>query len=190
MAKTLVGLSALLISSISFGASSKQKPSLSLFSGHYGYVLSYPSDYSVKPKFARNEDGSVDEIVNFIPSACKDVNRRQCGELGMFTLFVTPKRTSFKSMGVTTLAEQVDMVIRRAQADGEAPSEALKARFGNLSGFTFIKRAPQGRSFDATTIMAGEKVVYLFQYQHENRRIKPILKSLSEIQPHDNPPRG
>jgi hypothetical protein len=187
MLKTLVGVFALLLLAV-FNAHSQGKSSLSLFMGHYGYSISYPGGYDVKPKFGRSEDGTADEIVNFIPAACVKVSRQQCGNLGMIKLAVTPKLHNFKIMGAKNLREVVSLIAGRAKDDGEAPGKPFAASLGGLPGYTFIKSTPAKDSFTAITVIEGKKVLYLFEYQHRVKSIGRILKSLSEIKPHDNPP--
>ena len=186
MPKNIIAVFALLLFVLNIH--SEGKSSLNLFAGHYGYTISYPGEYNVKPKFAKADDGTVDEIVNFIPSACINTDRQQCGDLGMVKLAVTPKLQNFKSMGVKSLKEEIGLIVKRAKEDGEAPGNPVAARLGGLSGFTFIKSTPRKGSFTAITVIEGKKVLYLFEYQHRIKKVGRILESLSEINPHDNPP--
>jgi hypothetical protein len=153
-----------------------------LYSGHYGYLLGYPTGYSVTPLFGRS-GARFDEIVNFLPAACKGQSAKSCADLSKFSLFVTIKRELFESLNISTLAEQVQTMTARAERKGEKPGMAAPEKLGALAGWTFTNAAPKPGALDTTTILEGQQVLYLFQYQRDNQAMRPVLKSLVEVTP-------
>jgi hypothetical protein len=165
-------------------AQGKEATGKSLFAGHHGYVLEYPTPYEARARFATDPDGSRIELVDFIPPGCgKAGGRRRCGDLGLLTVYVSPKAGVVKMMGTSRLAEQVAIMARRAGEAGEAPGAPAAFKIGRLAGLTFARAAPKGASLEATTVVEGTNVVYVFEHQRANAAARRIIESLLELKP-------
>lgn len=168
-------------------AGAPQKSGASLFAGHFGYILEYPTDYKVVPKFGKNEDGTSEEVVTFIPPDCaknpKNISWHQCGNLGLLRLYVSPQPQAARQMGTADLRKQVNIMVQRAKNAGEQPAAPAPIKAGNLRGLTFVKGQPTPQSLDTTTVIHGTKVVYVFEFQRSSKKSLRVVQSLMEVQP-------
>jgi len=156
-----------------------------VYVGNYGYVLEYPSSYTVLPRFADSEK-TMEEALFFPKGTPTDkLSEPFYDRYGIIRVEVAPiiARTpqgSFRA-GLKELREAIPGALKR---NGEKCAVA-----GFPSPFPGAKFTISGRTPLVQVVLEGAKVTYIFTAAKDGKALRKLIKSLREIEPTDRPGR-
>lgn len=156
------------------------------FMGHYGYLLTYPDDYSPNPSFH-----GVMEVVDIFPRTCRGLGSRMaCAKIGMVELYAIPKSLVATEYGPKDLKAYVAFSLGDAKEAGIETRVTQVKRAGFPAAIIRMPNHPQ--PLNTMLLIEGTKVYYRFKYNDKTgaKAARAMVDSLKEIQPHDNPPPG
>lgn len=161
------------------------------FVGHYGYILTVPTSYDVKPTF----HGAA-EVVVWMPKNCLDSHHKKitgaaleaCQKKWTLELDVLPKRWlkeqgfDFKNLN----AYKKEIAAGFKKAGGQVVSKD-----GTTAGFQSVQFSVGGISPDLNNLLVidGTKVFYRFRFGAASaKKALQIAGTLKEVAPIDTPP--
>lgn len=166
-----------LMTAVAAGAASPKKPAQKGFVGHFGFVLSYPSELRAEPGFA-----SEAEMVQFKPAKpCPPGAESVCAKAGWINFAALPKAYVARENKVGTFEEFMDGVYYESSRNGESPAVA-DAEAGGMPARTFSLASPMG-PFNRFTYVEGRRHYYRFAYDADNPHAAALIASLADPKP-------
>jgi hypothetical protein len=156
---------------------------INAYMGNYGYMLEYPSGYTVLPGFSDPE--KTMETVLFFPKGTPPdkLSEPFYGKLGIMRVEAAPiiartPRGTFRA-GLKELRAAIPDAIKRG---GE---KCVVSDFH--SPFPGAKFTISGGTPLVQVVLEGAKVTYIFTAAKDDAALRTLIKSLKEIAPTDKP---
>lgn len=172
----------MLCAALSAGAAPKKAGNM--YMGNFGYLLEYPSGYTVRPSFSDPE--KTMETVLFYPAGTPEDKLRETfyGKLGIMRVEAAPiiARTPQGTFHAG-LKELRAIIPKSIRAGGEKcvvtdfPGPFPGAKFTISGGAVPLVQV----------LLEGAKVTYIFTAGKDDAAFRKLIKSLNEVAPSDKP---
>lgn len=176
----------------------EEEPKVNMFAGHYGYILTFPTEYTLFVFF--EDEAKEKEVAFFYPRDSShppmdrsviSVEERQYDERDIIRLNVTPIRDIMSKISVDNI-ENLDqsgyldifkeIFVKALEIKGE--KFTISDRAYPLPGFRIDITEPEPL---VIIFLLGEKVYYQFTSGCHNKIVEDLVYSLKEVDPHDRP---
>lgn len=168
----------LLCASLFAAATSSAKTGQSAFVGHYGTVITYPSEFAAKPEMG-DPEGAL-ENVNIAPLSCAGPTP-EC-MAAMLQVLIMPRAIIAKYEKIVDFDSYVGAAIKESERNGEAPG-VVRFKTGAIPGYKITLGAPKSSPFDTIYYLGGKKYFYRVSCLHGNAIAEGVAASLEAAAP-------